>query len=78
MSSMQDYKGPAHASAWGGGKAAQERARSNLLDLSLEEVEIGRIERIHSLRSMFGSRIQPLAAITVATSAQARQNSPPA
>jgi CRP-like cAMP-binding protein len=63
VSNMDDYKtpsqayskGPAHASAWGGGQAAQERARSNLLDLALEEVEIGRIERIHALRSMFGT-----------------------
>ena len=48
-------KASAYASMWGPTKAAHEKARSSLLDLSLEEVEIGRIERIHALRSMFGT-----------------------
>jgi CRP-like cAMP-binding protein len=38
-----------------GAKAPKPAVRENVLSLALEEVEIGRIERIHALRSMFGT-----------------------
>jgi CRP-like cAMP-binding protein len=58
MSNMENYKPkPAKAeglqSLWGG--RAKPASRASVLTLQLEEVEIGRIERIHALRSMFGT-----------------------
>jgi CRP-like cAMP-binding protein len=56
MSNMENYKPKLEAqqSFWGG-KPKPAASKESVLTLALEEVEIGRIERIHALRSMFGT-----------------------
>jgi CRP-like cAMP-binding protein len=56
---MENYKPKASKpeglqSLWSG-KAKPPASQASVLTLQLEEVEIGRIERIHALRSMFGT-----------------------
>jgi CRP-like cAMP-binding protein len=56
MSKTDNYKPKPEAqqSFWGG-KPKPAASKESVLTLALEEVEIGRIERIHALRSMFGT-----------------------
>lgn len=56
MSNTENYKSKPEAqqSFWGA-RSKPAASKASVLTLSLEEVEIGRIERIHALRSMFGT-----------------------
>jgi CRP-like cAMP-binding protein len=59
MSNKDHYKPkpakPEGMQSFWSGKAKPPASQASVLTLQLEEVEIGRIERIHALRSMFGT-----------------------